>query len=667
MYESFFGLKNRPFLATPTLERYFPAECIEQAFHTVSRVIERGDGPVAILGRSGQGKSMLCLRIADAWRKNFEVILLSSSKLCTRRALLQSLLFELRMPFRDLTEGELRLSLMDRLQPSLENASDGLILIVDEAQTLSLKLLEELRLITNLIHQGQPRVRLVLAGAMRLEELLGHPSMESLQQRLAARCYLRNLTAAEVGRYVRHKVELCGVRVQEVFTDESIRSLHRASDGIPRLIDQIAEHAMHLAASQRVKPVSQSMIEQAWSSLQQLPAPWMETTKNNPVSNIVEFGSLEDDDDAEFECGAESCPMSNSTGSNFTGSNFTGSNFTGSNFTGQVPVPVDGLPVPALSSTPSPANPFADSPYRFIEVRAPVNKTQAPSEAKAPGKSTIEFDTAREQEDAALPESDPIPLESWRTTFAGPADFSNETFSIVTEVHTFDLDDDVTIHCYEPLVPIEPDALKIQYDPFASLPPFQELRLEEDSAKDPFGDDFIEEFPLSTRPESEEVRYFASIEQSLSSAPAPRVVSDAPCPIPIVEFEEELTISESTLENELREMITSLNISAAACDVVRDDSNNEADDSGCPPAMPEAMVPSDLVQQAFRRGDVLSFATVDQRRVGIQGDDRDLVVVEDDIQADLRAAQSVVQRGTETPAPSSAPQNYIQLFSKLRG
>ena len=190
MYESFFGFVKRPFLAASTLDRYFPATCIEQTFQTTSRAIQRGEGPVAIFGGTGLGKTMCCLRIAESVRRNFEVVMLASSQLITRRALLQSLLFELRMPYRDLTEGELRLSLMSRLQPSTENSTDGLVLVIDEAQTLSMKLLDEIRLLTNLVRNGIPRVRLVLCGTMRLEDCLSHPHMDSLNQRLAARCYL---------------------------------------------------------------------------------------------------------------------------------------------------------------------------------------------------------------------------------------------------------------------------------------------------------------------------------------------------------------------------------------------------------------------------------------------------------------------------------------------
>jgi type II secretory pathway predicted ATPase ExeA len=276
MYESFFGFVKRPFLAVSTLDRYFPASSIEQTFQTASRAIQRGEGPIAIFGGIGLGKTMCCLRIAESFRRNFEVVMLASSQLITRRALLQSLLFELRMPYREMSEGELRLTLMNRLQPSTENPSDGLVLIVDEAQTLSTKLLEELRLLTNVVRNGVPRVRLVLCGNLRLEESLGNPIMESLNQRMAARCYLTPLSAQETGLYVKHKIELSGVESSSIITRDALDAIYRGSDGIPRLIDQLADQALMLAAADRERPVSAAMVGRAWCMLQQLPNPWSE-------------------------------------------------------------------------------------------------------------------------------------------------------------------------------------------------------------------------------------------------------------------------------------------------------------------------------------------------------------------------------------------------------
>ena len=327
MYEPFFGFVKRPFLAASTLDRYFPATCIEQTFQTTIRAIQRGEGPVAIFGGTGLGKTMCCLRIADSFRRNFEVVMLSSSQIITRRALLQSLLFELRMPYRDMTEGELRLSLMSRLQPSTENPTDGLVLVIDEAQTLSMKLLDEIRLLTNVVRNGIPRVRLVLCGTMRLEDCLSHPNMDSLNQRLAARCYLTPLSNQETGQYVIHKIELSGVEGSTVITRDALDAIYRGSDGIPRLIDQLADQSLLLACNDRERPISAAMVGRAWCMLQQLPNPWSEpesivksSTQSSPslprassspfpttpeptpaLHSNIEFGQLDDDFRDEME------------------------------------------------------------------------------------------------------------------------------------------------------------------------------------------------------------------------------------------------------------------------------------------------------------------------------------------------------------------------------
>lgn len=276
MYESFFGFRQRPFLAVPTLDRYFPASSMEQAIAAVTRCVQRGEGPATVIGGAGLGKTMCCLRLAQHFQKQFDVVALASSQICTRRALLQCLLYELRLPYQDRSEGELRLALNQRLLPSQDRPSEGLVLIVDEAQTLSTKLLDELRLITNVVHQGVPRVRLVLCGTMKLEDLLAHPHSESLNQRIASRSYLVPLNGQETAQYIRHKLEISGGVVSEVMTGDAIDALYRGSDGIPRLIDQLSDHALWSAAQLKIKPLNASIVGHAWSTLQQLPNPWSE-------------------------------------------------------------------------------------------------------------------------------------------------------------------------------------------------------------------------------------------------------------------------------------------------------------------------------------------------------------------------------------------------------
>ncbi len=172
------------------------------------------------------------------------------------------------------------------------------MLIVDEVHTLPLRLLEELRLITNLVRNGQPRVRLVLAGTPQLEERFASPKLESFNQRVAARCYLESLDRQQTGEYIRHQIEKCGGQADAIFTADALEAIAQATDGIPRLVNQVCDHVLLLAYAGGERQITAAGIEEAWADLQQLPAP---TTGADAGSldiddkGFVEFGSLEDE------------------------------------------------------------------------------------------------------------------------------------------------------------------------------------------------------------------------------------------------------------------------------------------------------------------------------------------------------------------------------------
>ncbi|MBA4016956.1 MAG: hypothetical protein C0483_07205 [Pirellula sp.] len=301
MYEEFFGMKQRPFCAAPRSELYFPSRVIEPARQTIERTIERAEGSALVVGPAGTGKTMLCRLMAEKFRSRFDVAFLSNGRLPSRRALLQAILFELGMPYRKLDEGELRLALLDRLQPNA-SGSEGLLLIVDEAHLLPLRLMEEVRLITDFMRGGKPRVRLVLAGSAALEERLTAPRLNSLQQRITARCYLEALDRSETLNFIRHQIAASGADPATVFTDAGLEAAFRAGDGIPRLVNQICDHALVMACAGEVKPVDARGIEEAWSDLQQLPTPWSEAPGySDPRAvaedTVVEFGLLDDGTD----------------------------------------------------------------------------------------------------------------------------------------------------------------------------------------------------------------------------------------------------------------------------------------------------------------------------------------------------------------------------------
>jgi len=300
--------ENRPFPVHPQVNRYFRAKSIEESREQLVRTISRGEGPGLVVASAGMGKSLLLQALAAQFHEEFDVVLLSCAQLCTRRALLQAILFELELPYRLRDEGEIRLSLLDHLL-STELSPRGLLLLVDEAQSLPLHLLEELRILTNLVQNGEPRVRLVLAGSPSLEESLASPELESFNQRLAARCYLAPLHREETIQYVQAQLAASKVEPESLFAADAWDAIFDATDGVPRLINQLCDRALCLAGRLGKEPIDRAMIQHAWADLQQLPTSWEEETE--PMAEtageaVVEFGSLvEENLDEDFLVTAE--------------------------------------------------------------------------------------------------------------------------------------------------------------------------------------------------------------------------------------------------------------------------------------------------------------------------------------------------------------------------
>lgn len=297
MYENSFQLAQRPFAASPTAAAYVRTATHQAAVENLVRCIERAEGVGLLVGPAGSGKSLILQLLAAGFRDKFQVAMLNSAQLCTRKALLQSILFELKLPYRDQDEGELRLSLLQQLEPR-DGGPLGLLLLVDEAHTLPQRLLEELRQLTNVVRNGQPRVRLILAGNASLEERLASPKLESFQQRLATRCYLQHLNRDETLQYIREQIMQTGGQVDQLFSTDALDAVFTATDGIPRLINQLCDHALVLAALGGHRQLNAAGIQEAWADLQQLPLPWNE--KSIPAvettGSIIEFGELNDID-----------------------------------------------------------------------------------------------------------------------------------------------------------------------------------------------------------------------------------------------------------------------------------------------------------------------------------------------------------------------------------
>jgi len=293
MYETIFSLHARPFAAAPQAGRYVALGSADQSQQTLSRIIERAEGPGLLIGPAGSGKSLICQVLAEQFRGKFHIALLDAAGVESRRALLQSILFGLGLPYKEQQDADLHLSLISHLTGSNPQARP-LLLLVDESHVLQPAVLEELRMLTNIMHRGESQVRLVLAGGPRLEEQFADPQLTSFNQRIAARCYLNSFNREETGQYVAAQLAKVGGEASHIFTEDAQEAIYTASDGIPRLINQIGDHAMMMAAIGGHTQISAAGVEEAWADLQQLPLPWRSTEESAPSAGVVEFGSLED-------------------------------------------------------------------------------------------------------------------------------------------------------------------------------------------------------------------------------------------------------------------------------------------------------------------------------------------------------------------------------------
>ncbi len=310
MYEEFFGFKRRPFSQTPSANGCVMLPGLKTELERCCESIKRSRGPALIVGASGCGKSTLLALIEQHFSGLLRTVTLGCAAIGSRVELIQSVLFEMGLPFDSEGVGQLRLSMIDHFK-SEQHCPGGLLLLVDEAHGLSRDVLEELRMITNLVCSGRTQVRLVMAGCHELEENLSR--MESFSQRIGVRSYLHPMSHTETMLFVLAQTQMCGVDGRSLFQPSALQKLHDITGGVHRLVCQVCDIALRLAADNKSTIIKAGDIELAWRDLQQLPAPANDAdpamAESSPTASTLEFGSLAEESDTPSS-GVDSGPSS---------------------------------------------------------------------------------------------------------------------------------------------------------------------------------------------------------------------------------------------------------------------------------------------------------------------------------------------------------------------
>ena len=243
MYNEYFGFKEAPFSIAPDPRYlYMTAQHREALAHLVYGLNSEG-GCILLTGEVGTGKTTICRCLLEQIPDQANVALVLNPKV-SEIELLETICDELNIDYPDSNNSVKTYT--DRIYQFLiesNRKNEKTVLIIDEAQNLNSKVLEQLRLLTNLETNQRKLLQIIILGQPELLDILARSEMRQLAQRITARFHLKPLTRNEVKAYVSHRLAVAGQNIQ-LFPENSIKLLFKLSDGVPRLINILCDRAL---------------------------------------------------------------------------------------------------------------------------------------------------------------------------------------------------------------------------------------------------------------------------------------------------------------------------------------------------------------------------------------------------------------------------------------
>lgn len=243
MYKTHFGLNSQPFGLTPDTQFFCGLPSHLEALNVLLITLDNGEGFIKITGDVGTGKTMLCRKLLNELPEPFESAYIPNPHL-PPIGLLMAIADEMGIEYSRHTGENGLMKLINDFLIKTAGTGKKLVLIIDEAQSMSLETLETLRLITNLETEKQKLLQIVLFGQPELDELLCNKAIRQLRQRITFSYALKPLTPKNVADYIQHRLRIAGMGNVAIFTKPALKTMHHYSRGIPRLINILANKAM---------------------------------------------------------------------------------------------------------------------------------------------------------------------------------------------------------------------------------------------------------------------------------------------------------------------------------------------------------------------------------------------------------------------------------------
>jgi general secretion pathway protein A len=261
MYEQFFGFRERPFDLAPDPRFLVLTESHAEVLSTLEYGIASRKGITLLTGEAGSGKTTL-LRAAIAKQPARVHCIHLHNPTLSRREFVEMLAVRFGLSQKAAYSKTNLLVELEELLRQRRRVSETTVLVVDEAQSLPLDLLEEIRLLANLETDEDRLLSVVIAGQPELADRLNEHALRQFKQRVALRCELRALTSKDTGRYLAGRIRAAGGTGPAVFTREAVEFIHACSRGIPRTISVIADNALLGGFAAGVKPVRAAIVKE---------------------------------------------------------------------------------------------------------------------------------------------------------------------------------------------------------------------------------------------------------------------------------------------------------------------------------------------------------------------------------------------------------------------
>ena len=266
MYEKFFHLNEAPFQLTPDHRYFFASSVHRRALGYLTFGLSQGEGFVVISGEVGAGKTTLVAHLMSSLDRHRFVTSTVVSTQLGGDDMLRMVAAGFDLPH----EGLDKASVLIRLQNHLRDISTRgarAVVIVDEAQNLTLQAVEELRMLSNLQVGRPPTLQVLLLGQPQFRQKMASPDLAQLRQRIIATYHLGPITAEETKDYIRHRLTQAGWKNDPTLAPDTYAAVYRATGGVPRLINLLFSRVLLFAYLEGLHAVDANVVNQVAEDL----------------------------------------------------------------------------------------------------------------------------------------------------------------------------------------------------------------------------------------------------------------------------------------------------------------------------------------------------------------------------------------------------------------